>query len=581
MRFLLFALALGACDPAPGSPDGGPTKSMGDGAIDPCAGVTCDRPPSSACVSDQVRRSYSAHGSCANGLCSYGHTDTTCQNGCDEGACMGPDPCDGVDCTSPPAGFCADSHTLVSYPSSGTCAGGSCNYAASNVSCAQSCVSGACQGDPCAGVSCDQPPATYCAKPDTLRTFAASGNCSAGDCTYSFSDTHCAGGCQNAACCVAESDAELCAAHSAVCGALTATDRCGQTRQLTSCGSCPAPLACAGNQCACQWTSENVSLDSGWLHNAKMVLGDSGQPEIVFHRTESTPDILQLIHARKTGGAWVESVIAYDLFDYYGGLARDAAGNLHVSQTGKYFKFSNGAWSAGEPYLGTLERSLGSTLAIAPDGTLEIAWIANDSTHSIHYATRGASGWAGEVVEAGGPSYAVQDDGIVLGTFPGAIPALAWTGDTNVRFALRGGDGHWNAQDVFALSWMAGSGYTNVTMEIDAAGGVRIDALDQTAYMHQHLSLRNGATFDNYPLPDGWGVLATGHPSAPTAVSLSSANPGPMTISRLNAGSFVSETVDPQVYDGHSVEAAIFDSANLWILVGGFGQLQLYHRCAN
>ena len=55
----------------------------------------------------------------------------------------------------------------------------------------------------CAGKSCDTPPAPLCMG-SSLRTYAATGTCAAGTCTYLFSETKCnvacvAGKCSNCA----------------------------------------------------------------------------------------------------------------------------------------------------------------------------------------------------------------------------------------------------------------------------------------------------------------------------------------------------------------------------------------------
>lgn len=54
--------------------------------------------------------------------------------------------------------------------------------------------------------------------------------------------------------CIAETDAQLCAAENAVCGALTVVDRCGETRNIASCGTCRGSATCgaiAPNRCDC------------------------------------------------------------------------------------------------------------------------------------------------------------------------------------------------------------------------------------------------------------------------------------------------------------------------------------------
>lgn len=63
------------------------------------------------------------------------------------------------------------------------------------------------------------------------------------------------GGGGNVCGCSAESEAEICARLGAECGAIVATDNCGQTRDITSCGGCQAPDSCGGaeqaNRCGC------------------------------------------------------------------------------------------------------------------------------------------------------------------------------------------------------------------------------------------------------------------------------------------------------------------------------------------
>jgi hypothetical protein len=51
--------------------------------------------------------------------------------------------------------------------------------------------------------------------------------------------------------CTAETDAQLCAAAGASCGALQVTDRCGVLRTITSCGGCASNQSCSGGRCSC------------------------------------------------------------------------------------------------------------------------------------------------------------------------------------------------------------------------------------------------------------------------------------------------------------------------------------------
>ena len=165
-----------------------------------CSGVACTTPPANYCVDQTTLRAYPESGTCSNGLCSYEHTDLTCGSGCQDGACVGNDPCNGLTCNSPPAASCTDSHTLKTYSSSGTCSSGTCSYTSITTTCANGCQAGACQGDPCAGVACDRPPSPYCLDEHTRRSFPASGTCGGGNCSYSPIDTSCANGCSGGSC---------------------------------------------------------------------------------------------------------------------------------------------------------------------------------------------------------------------------------------------------------------------------------------------------------------------------------------------------------------------------------------------
>ncbi|MCC6747083.1 MAG: hypothetical protein IT371_05445 [Deltaproteobacteria bacterium] len=102
---------------------------------------------------------------------------------CDDGdACTTNDQCAGgrclgapKECRSPPGNACSDARTLRSYSGLGACAAGQCGYAHTDVACPKGCASGACEGDPCLGVKCDNPPGPC---------YKAPGSCSAGKCSY-------------------------------------------------------------------------------------------------------------------------------------------------------------------------------------------------------------------------------------------------------------------------------------------------------------------------------------------------------------------------------------------------------------
>jgi hypothetical protein len=157
------------------------TMSMTDGGADPCVGVTCDEPPADECESDSQFKTYDKIGSCSAGQCSYASQMVACT--CVAGACT-TDPCLGVACSTPPSASCFDESTQLSYASTGTCAGGSCSYTATKTPCAFGCSDGVCNADPCVGVICDHPPPNVCASAGGLTAYDTMGSCSGGTCSY-------------------------------------------------------------------------------------------------------------------------------------------------------------------------------------------------------------------------------------------------------------------------------------------------------------------------------------------------------------------------------------------------------------
>ena len=178
-----------------GANDGG----GGGGGGGSCDGVSCHTPPASVCLDAQTLRVFEPTGVCSGGQCSYTARSETCASGCQSGACVG-NPCQGVTCSTPPANVCVNATTLKSYQSAGTCSAGVCSYPYSQMTCPYGCQSGACVNDPCAGKTCNQPPATFCLNATTLRSFGTAGVCSGGSCLYSPTDSTCQFGCANGAC---------------------------------------------------------------------------------------------------------------------------------------------------------------------------------------------------------------------------------------------------------------------------------------------------------------------------------------------------------------------------------------------
>lgn len=239
-----------------------------DGCGGRCGGA-CDERPVPSCVNGTTLRSWASVGQCSEGRCVYAPKDTTCADGCEDGACLnctpscadkecGGDGCGGScgTCQSPPAPTCLDANTQRSYASLGTCSDGRCDYTPIDTGCTHGCADGACQGctpscvgrecgsDGCGGIcgagTCTTPPPATCKNTTTLETRGPTGTCSAGVCSYAATTRTCDYSCVNGACqaCEPESDAELCSVAGTTCGGISATDRCGTTRAV-NCGPCP------------------------------------------------------------------------------------------------------------------------------------------------------------------------------------------------------------------------------------------------------------------------------------------------------------------------------------------------------
>lgn len=206
-------------------------------AGDPCVGVSCMTPPANQCADATHLTVNESPGACSDGACSYTSHEEVCPNGCDNGACNG-DPCIGVSCNTPPARYCTDASHLKVFDAPGTCAGGSCTYTNHDEFCAFGCVNGACQNDPCAGVSCTTPPANYCSDMNTRRVYSSPGTCMTGACSYMSTDQNCPKGCASGVClqCMVDGDCatgQWC--NGGTCASCNTNAHCGST-----CANCTA-----------------------------------------------------------------------------------------------------------------------------------------------------------------------------------------------------------------------------------------------------------------------------------------------------------------------------------------------------
>ena len=158
------------------------------GNADACSGKSCDQPPGQC---------YAPAGTCSGGACAYAlkaegsacddQDLCTGQDACHAGNCVGT----AATCNTPPAGTCLSSSSYQTYAATGTCSAGACSYAPSTRSCAGGCSNDVCSGDPCAALVCQSPPPPSCADATTRRTFPSAGACVDGGCSYAPADQAC------------------------------------------------------------------------------------------------------------------------------------------------------------------------------------------------------------------------------------------------------------------------------------------------------------------------------------------------------------------------------------------------------
>jgi len=125
-----------AGDSWPTDPSGPtPDQSASGNQPDPCAGIQCTSPPAAACLDSSTLRTYAVVGICSAGTCSYPGTDKPCTHGCSSGAC-----------NPAPTASCTDGKK--NQTESDVDCGGVCNKCADGKICsgAADCTSGYCSG---------------------------------------------------------------------------------------------------------------------------------------------------------------------------------------------------------------------------------------------------------------------------------------------------------------------------------------------------------------------------------------------------------------------------------------------------
>jgi hypothetical protein len=409
---------------------------------DPCAGVTCASPPANVCINPLTLRSFSAHGSCAGGSCSYTAQEVTCPHGCAAGACSG-DPCLGKSCNSAPAAYCSDSTTLRSFEATGHCVGGSCSYPASATTCPFGCQQGACLGDPCAGKTCATPPAPSCKDANTLRRYATPGQCAGGACSYTPQDVVCQHGCLAGQC-----KADPCAGIT--CNS-PPQDGCidSQTlRTYSTIGRCSAG--------ACQYSYVDQVCPSG------CVAGKCQGPTCGATTCGSPP-----ASACQDGTR----------LNTYAPIGSCQSGSCDYQQIRKYCSqgcFAGaclpGSYAVEEPPV-----SLYRQRAMVVDAAGNVHLAGCQQNGDIAYLHRTTAGWTVEVID---PALAFQDCNVAIALLASGQPVFAYQDPSNedVRFARRTGP------NSFSLSLVATSGSVGdgVAIVVDKADQVLVGFTDNS-----------------------------------------------------------------------------------------------------
>ena len=378
----------------------------------PCQGVTCNTPPASTCLNPTTLRSFSSGGTCAGGACSYTPADTTCPFGCASGACVN-DPCTGVTCNMPPARTCLNTTTLRSFSPTGSCSGGGCSYAPSDMMCAFGCASGACQNDPCAGVTCTTPPATTCVG-NSVRTYSAAGTCTTGTCGYTFTDSACPGSCSNGACV-----APTCGGTT--CNAPPASTCLNANRLRTA-----FPLGTCNNS-TCSYTQYEVLCSQGCINGACI----AGSWTLEFMPQASPPVFINTDTIFDAAGEPIQV-----------GCEEAGTYNNYSNGTVRFRRRTTSGWLEE-----TVDVGMGAACQarVVLDAAGEPMAVWYDSVNNdLRFARRNGGTWAPkELISTNGGT------GMSIALGPVGQPWVSY-GGTNVQLAVRAADGTWTSEQVFA-----------------------------------------------------------------------------------------------------------------------------------
>lgn len=228
--------------------------------------------------------------------------DEVCQNA----ACVYNDPCAGVSCNTPPADSCVNANTARNY-GAGVCDGaGGCDYGYVDTDCPSGCQNGACVAPTCGNTVCNAPPANTCASASELTRYYAVGACNAGNtCAYQSSRIRCSEGCFQGACIAGSWETEIPSLPAVSNTAVDVTfDATGNPR-IAYCNIYTGTVFYRWRD-AGGWHEETVDPALGAGCELALALDAQGRPMIAYY--DPTNDDLRF--GRKEAGTWNLSLIS-------------------------------------------------------------------------------------------------------------------------------------------------------------------------------------------------------------------------------------------------------------------------------
>ncbi len=113
-----------------------------------------------------------------------------------------------------------------------------------------------------------------------------------------------------------------------------------------------------------------------------LVIDSGGQPHVLSWNKGATPGGGELWHSTRTATGWVETLITSDAWKGDAAMAIDASDQLLVVAPGRLYRLPAGATSWTSTVVTQLSSASYPSMAIAPDGTLHVAYYVVGPTMS-------------------------------------------------------------------------------------------------------------------------------------------------------------------------------------------------------